>query len=249
MALVKESSMQAAERITKRIHVALPIRVTYWDGENRPMLELACTYDISARGARISGIRSIKQTGDIVAIERGRSKAFCRVVWIGEPNSELRGQMGVESVESERTLWDAELRDMEEIYDPIKIEATGLRTALNGGGNRRRLQRFEIEGMAELLKDGPGTTKGQGDLKNISELGCLVNASHGLTPGSDLKLILNVSQYDLSVKGKVRHVAPGAGIGVEFREIRKGDRQVLNYLLRKLAEEELEKSLKIEAHP
>jgi hypothetical protein len=249
MAFVEESSIQAAERITKRIHVALPIRVTYWDGENRPMLELACTYDISARGARISGIRSIKQIGDILAIERGRSKAFCRVVWIGEPNSELRGQMGVESVESERTMWDAELRDMEEIYDPIKMEATGTRPGWNGGGNRRRLQRYDIVGLAELLNEGPNTTKGQGDLKNLSELGCLINASQGLTPGTDLKLILNVSHYDLSVKGKVRHVAPGAGIGIEFREIRKGDRQVLNYLLRKLAEEELEKSLKVEAHP
>lgn len=246
--VIEELSVELPERNNKRIHVALPIRVTYWDSENKPAVEFACTYDISSRGARVSGIRSVKQTGDIVAIERGRNKAFCRVVWIGEPNSELRGQMGVESVELERTMWDAELRDMEEIYDPIKIEPGSMRGSSNGGGNRRRLERFNIEGLAELLKDGPGTMHGQADLKNISELGCLVFTPQILTPGTDLKLVLNVSDYDLSMKGRVRHTAT-FGTGIEFREIRKGDRQTLNFLLRKLAEKQLEKSFELEPQP
>jgi hypothetical protein len=38
----------------------------------------------------------------------------------------------------------------------------------------------------------------------------------------------------------VRHTALAFGVGIEFREIRKGDRQVLQFLLRKLAEEEQE---------
>jgi len=71
-----------AERSSKRIHVALPIRVTYWDSEKKPCLEMSCTYDISERGARIGGVRSLKEAGEIIAVERGRGKAFCRVVWI-----------------------------------------------------------------------------------------------------------------------------------------------------------------------
>ena len=167
------------------------------------------------------------------------------MVWIGDPNSELRGQMGIESVETERTMWDAELRDMEEIYDPIKLEPGIFRADSGGGGNRRRLQRFDIEGLAELLKDGPGTANGQADLKNISELGCLIVTPQILTPGTELKLVLNVSDYDLSMKGKVRHTA-NLGTGIEFREIRKGDRQTLNFLLRKLAEQQMEKSFDME---
>jgi len=71
---------ERAERNDKRIHVALPVRITYWDKNKKPGLEMACTYDISTHGARISSLRCIKETGEIVAVERGRNKAFCRVV-------------------------------------------------------------------------------------------------------------------------------------------------------------------------
>src|SRR6476646_1856462 len=69
MCLVPEDlSNKSPDRSGKRIHVALPIRVTYWDSENKPSLEMACTYDISSRGARITGLRCVKATGDIVAV-------------------------------------------------------------------------------------------------------------------------------------------------------------------------------------
>ena len=122
--MIEESSNSSPERQTKRIHVAFPIRVTYWDSENKPGLEMACTYDISEHGARVTGLRCVKGVGEIVAVERGRNKAFCRVVWVGEPNSELQGQVGIQSVESDRTMWEAELRDMEEAYDPILMDGT-----------------------------------------------------------------------------------------------------------------------------
>ena len=40
----------------------------------------------------------------------------------GESNSELRGQIGIQCVENDRIWWEAELRDMEEAYDPIISE-------------------------------------------------------------------------------------------------------------------------------
>jgi len=35
-------------------------------------------------------------------------------------------------------------------------------------------------------------------------------------------------------------------LGVEFQEIRKGDRQILRFLLRKLAEQQLEENFELE---
>jgi len=244
MCLVPEDlSNKSPDRSGKRIHVALPIRVTYWDSENKPSLEMACTYDISSRGARITGLRCVKATGEIVAVERGRNRAFCRVIWVGEANSELHGQVGIQCVESERLMWETELRDMEEIYDPLQRDNGILRMNYSlpmGSGNRRRQQRFPAQGVAELLKRGPDATHSEADLKNLSETGCLIKTKQAVLPGTDLKLVLNVSNYDLSVKGQVRHAAE-VGLGVEFREIRKGDREVLQYLLRKLSREEEEK--------
>jgi hypothetical protein len=243
---VEELTYQA-ERFNKRIHIALPIRVTYWDNQNRPGLEMACTYDISPRGARVTGLRSVKQVGEIVAIERGRTgRAFCRVVWVGEPNSELAGQVGIECVETERTMWDTELRTIDETFDPIQWDQKIITADLNATGekSRRRQPRFEIQGLAELLRSN--SKQGEANIKNLSEMGCLLSTNNLLTPGADLKLVLQVANYDLTVKGAVRHAAPEMGMGIEFSEIRKGDRQVLQFLLRKLAEQQFEEAFQLE---
>ena len=84
-----------------------------------PRSAMACTYDISARGARITTPRFVNEVGEIIAVERGHDKAYCRVVWVGEPNSRRRGQMGIQCVETERLLWDTERRHLEGVYDRI----------------------------------------------------------------------------------------------------------------------------------
>jgi len=238
MIVVEHPANEPLDRLNKRIHVALPIRVTYWDDEKRPLLEMACTYDISARGARVTGLRGVKQSGEIIAVQRGLNKVFCRIVWVGEPNSELQGQVGIQTVESERMMWESELRDMDEVYEQLQRESNFNRAKSGSGSsnqNRRRHQRFAVQGIAELPRLEASSQMEVG-LRNLSEVGCLLEATQTLTPGTDLKLVLNVSKYDLSVKGKVRHSALDKGVGIEFCEIRKGDRQVLQYLLRKLGE-------------
>jgi hypothetical protein len=234
----QENSTIEASRNDRRIHVALPVRVTYWDSENKPCLDMACTYDISAHGARVTGLRYVKQAGEIIAIERGRNKAYCRVAWIGAPDSALHGQIGIQCVESDRVMWDAELRELENVYEPYQVN--GSRTASAGpqNRNRRRFQRFAIDGHAKVLKQN---TDADATVKDLSETGCcLVRTKNVLVPGAELSLALSVGNYDLAVKGSVRHAAFDFGIGVEFREIRKGDRQVLQFLLRRLAEQEEE---------
>lgn len=237
---VSKELIEQPQRVDRRVHVALPIRVTYWDKDQKPCLELACTYDISSRGARVTGLRCVKETGEIIGVERGRNKAFCRVVWIGEPGSELHGQVGLQCVELDRSMWDAELRDMQEVYDPISREAAVYRLSGSGNldGNRRRFRRFTAEGRAEISKSVSQSSQMEAPLKDLSEVGCLVKTTSVVLPGTELKLVLNVANYDLTVKGQVKHAALDVGVGIEFREIRKGDRPILQYLLRKMAEKQ-----------
>jgi len=229
------------DRLTKRIHVALPIRVTCWDNQHQAHLEMACTYDISQHGARIVGLRSAQEPGEIVAVERGRSKAFCRIVWVGESNSELRGQIGLECVETDKFMWESELQEMVEAYEPILLENLPFRPVLvgpGGGAGRRRTPRFPIDGFAELLR-GDGNSL-EAPIRDLGELGCLVTTRLRLDPGTNLKVVLNVANCDLMLRGEVRHAAQDIGLGIQFHEIRKGDRSVLQYILRKLAEQEEE---------
>jgi hypothetical protein len=237
---VEELDIQS-ERLNKRIHIALPVRITQWDSENRPTLVMACTYDISSLGARVTGLRNAK-VGEIVTLERGRSgKFYCRIVWVGELNSPLHGQVGVETVELQKTMWDAELHSMDEVFDPVP-QRKAARPGISSEPIRRCGPRFEIQGFAELgQRNVP-----QVGVKNLSEMGCLLVTHDPLPKGSNLKLTLKVAQYDLTVKGSVRHVGPDSGIGVEFSEIRKGDRQVLQFLLKKLTEQQFEQAFQLE---
>ena len=117
----------------------------------------------------------MKEAGEVIAIERGRSKAFCRVVWVGEPNSELQGQIGLQCVESDRILWEAELRDMVETYEPVLLEGNSKSPrTFAAHERRRRRERFSLEGTAELVESGHQKFKGNVVLKNMSEIGCLV---------------------------------------------------------------------------
>ena len=228
------SVKEAVDRTEKRISVALPVRVTYYDSDSKPRLEMACTYDISSHGARLTGLRCVKEAGEIVTIERGRSKAFCRIVWIGEASSHLQGQVGIQCVEAEKTLWTAELSDMEQMYDVVVRDPRRPTKAFCEPGNRRRFERFGSDGAVELLHKGSGPVHLKGALKDLSEVGCLVTSKTLLLPGTDLKLVLNVANYDLAFKGQVRHSALDVGLGIEFREVRKGDRALLRHLLEKM---------------
>jgi hypothetical protein len=247
--LKEDTSKPSPERQNKRLHVALPIRVTYWDDAHKPCLEIACTYDISEHGARVTGLRCVKEAGEVIAIERGKSKAFCRVVWVGEPNSELQGQIGLQCVESDRILWETELRDMVEAYEPVVLDGDSKRPrTFASHERRRRRERFSLEGTAELAEQGAHSFKANVVLKNMSEIGCLVMTKQVLPPGTDLKLMVHVDDYHLTLKGQVRHAEPHVGLGIEFREIRKGERQILQFLIRKLAEKHLEDTLQFEIH-
>jgi PilZ domain len=240
----KQETKAAPERTDKRVHVALPIRITYWDKDKRPALEMACTYDISSRGARITGLRCVKDTGEIVAIERGRNKSFCRVVWIGDANSELKGQVGLQCVESERAMFEGELKELGEIFEAIPREKNSKPAGEKG--NRRQQERLPVKGVAEVLRpDKKGSQKVT--LKDLSEMGCLVTTKEVLLPGTDLKLVLNVANYSVTLKGQVKHSALDLGVGIEFNEIRKGDRDMLRHLIKKLEEQHLEETVELES--
>ena len=248
---MKENHSKASpERQKKRLHVALPIRVTYWDDAQKPCLEIACTYDISEHGARVTGLRYVKEAGEVIAIERGKNKAFCRVVWVGKPDSEVQGQIGLQCVESDRILWETELRDMVETYEPVLPEGDGKRPrTFAAHERRRRRERFSLEGTAELVEAGTQNSKANSVvLKNMSEIGCLVLTNQTVPAGTNLIVTLHVDDQNLTLKGQVKHADPNVGLGIEFHKIRKGERQILQFLIRKLAEKHFEDTLQFEIH-
>jgi hypothetical protein len=237
---VREAEMQAQQGIApqegaaeKLVHLALPVRLFHMQNGERSTLELACTYDIHPRGARLLSSRDVK-VGDFVTVERGRLKSVCQVVWTADPQSALRGQFTVECVQGSRTPWEEELRQLEEQYLPLMTSEHQKRPAMNafhhGEQNRRRRPRFQVQGGADVAEIG-GRSRVEGRLEQISEGGCLISASNLPTPGTALRLVLNMCDVSVALRGHVRYTAADRAMGVEFQEIRQGDRALLDYVL------------------
>jgi PilZ domain len=215
----------------KLVHLALPVRWSLIEQGARSPIEMACTYDIHPRGARLVSGREVN-VGDLVMVERGRHKAMCQVVWKGDPNSQLRGQFTVQCVEDGKAPWKDELRQMEERYQPVVIGVTGQPlTSRRGEENRRRRPRFMAAGKVDVIA---GLQRTEGKLLQLSEFGARIASGNLLTPGTDFRLLLNIFDVSVALKAQVRYLDDHAGMGVEFHEIRLGDRPLLEYVLRRL---------------
>ena len=177
-------------------------------------------------------------------VERGRNKAVCQVVWAADASSALRGQFAVQCVEG-RTPWDEELRLMEEQYEPIDPE--GAKGAGRGfsrpDANRRRRPRFYVAGHANVLD---GVQQGEVEVQQISEFGARIASTQILRPGTDFRLLLNMFDVHVSVKAQVKYLVDNLGMGVEFQEIRRGDRSLLSYVLSRLRKEKVPDFVEVE---
>jgi hypothetical protein len=218
---------------SKLVHLALPVRWSLVGQEGRAAQEMACTYDIHPHGARLLSARDVN-IGDLVMIERGRNKAICQVVWSADRGSELRGQFSVQCIDG-KTPWDEELRQMEEEYQPVILDGLQRRrtnTAFTQpDANRRRRPRFHVEGDAEVTD---GVMHLEGEVEQISEYGARLSVIRPLHPGTDFRLTLNVFDVSLALKAQVKYLVDTLGMGVEFQEIRRGDRPLLSYVLSRL---------------
>lgn len=242
---MKKTPPKPAERVEKRLNVALPIRVTHWDKDKKPVLEMGCTYDISPHGARISSIKAIKQPGEIVALERGEKKSFCRVVWVGDPNSDFRDQIGLQTVELDHSMWETELKAMQEVFDPLTWSEPSP-AKMKPRAESRREHRFSVKGVAEIVKPGSdGAATCKASIQDLSEMGCLLETKEPLPPGTEIRLMVRLGGVEMAFKGHVRN-AVDVGVGVEFSAIRKEDRQSLKHLLQKLAEEQLDQAVELQ---
>jgi hypothetical protein len=229
----------------KLVHLALPVRWSLVEQNRRGPAEMACTYDIHPRGARLLGVSEVN-VGDLVLVERGRNKAMCQVVWTGDPESQLRGQFTVQCVEEGKTPWDDELRQMEEQYQPVILDEHQNGSFLRprrGEDNRRRRPRYFVEGKADVID---GLQRMEGEVQQLSEFGARIDAREPLQPGTGFRMCLNVLDVTLALKGKVKYLTDNVGMGVEFQEIRRGDRPLLDYVLRKLRIKNTEDFVKVE---
>jgi len=95
-------------RRQSRVFVDLPVQIWGMDVHSRPFTQPASLRSISGRGATLQCVDAQLKPGDVVDVMYLGTKAQFRIVWIGRPGTELAGEVGVENLSVDTTLWDVD---------------------------------------------------------------------------------------------------------------------------------------------
>ncbi len=94
------------KRREPRVQARLQVRIAGIDASGRALLQMVPTRNISRQGALLAGIQGKVKLGETIAITYKNSKARFLVTWVGDAGTERAGQIGVQSVEPEKCIWD-----------------------------------------------------------------------------------------------------------------------------------------------
>jgi hypothetical protein len=95
------------QRGEPRIQARLQVRIAGIDASGRPLLQMVMTRDISRQGALLEGVRGTFKPGETISVSYKNNKARFRVTWTGDTGTNRAGQMGVQSIEPAKCIWDA----------------------------------------------------------------------------------------------------------------------------------------------
>jgi 6-pyruvoyl-tetrahydropterin synthase len=213
------------------------------DLDGNRFMQDTCTLDVSQRGARLDEIRCLKGPGVTIEVEYRRQKARFLVVWVGEGIE--AGQIGIRCLEPTSCLWDVALPPPgPDDYEHASPEAPETPTVAPTpvvpsweGNERRQQRRHDIRGRIDFRAEGTEVWLA-GTLTDISLEGCYVETMTPLLPPEKLELAVSVTDPVLRAKGDVRTSHPNSGMGIAFTEIEAEDRERLQQLIQRLANDQ-----------
>jgi hypothetical protein len=94
-------------RHERRLHIAIPVKV--FSSGRTTDAQTCCTYDISARGARLVAPHGVREVGQIISLQRMSRRAAYKVVWIGKPGTSRQGQVGLAAINPNNVIWENEI--------------------------------------------------------------------------------------------------------------------------------------------
>jgi hypothetical protein len=95
-------------RRQSRVFVELPVQIYGMDANSRPFIQSASLRTISGRGATLQCVEARLKPGDVVDVLYEGAKAQFRIVWCGQPGTQMAGEVGVENLSTDVALWDVD---------------------------------------------------------------------------------------------------------------------------------------------
>jgi hypothetical protein len=210
------------KRRDPRMLAKLQVRIAGIDASGRPQLQTVTTQNISRQGALLDGIQSAFEPGEIISVSHKNNKARFRVIWMGDAASGKAGQMGVQSIDPAKCIWDA-----------ATLPPTAADTYAAKAQERRQHRRVPCKLGAELYMQGTEALV-RVDVRNISEGGCFVEMPTLPPDQSQLKITIWANNTKLAMRGAVASRRPGFGISIKFTEMTTEVRQQLHRFIQSL---------------
>jgi hypothetical protein len=88
-----------------RVDSVLPVRVWGVDAYALPFSEIASVKNVSASGAVLQGIVRQIKPGVVLEVQHSGQRAHCRVIWVGITGSRRGGEIGIEFLPAEPSIW------------------------------------------------------------------------------------------------------------------------------------------------
>ena len=225
-----------------RIPIQLEVRVWGMDSTGKPFSQTAHTVDISGRGARLAGIASPQQQGDVIGVQHRDQKARFQVVWVGAEGTAAQGQIGIACLDAGRCIWAAALEATPGQFgqgpEILRPGATTARPTQAMGSvtqvERRRYPRYKCAGGVQLRKESTDSPT-EATLTDIGLGGCYAELLSTLPLQTPVEFAIQADGLEIRGRGVVRTTHPLVGNGIAFTQMKADDWQRLNQLIVRLA--------------
>ena len=211
------------KRRDPRIEARLPVRIAGIDVNGRPLLQMVTTRNISRRGALLEGIQGTFKPEETISLTYQNNKGRFRVSWVGDAGTDRAGQVGVQSTDSAKCIWDAA------ILPPPAADTYATPAAKE----RRRHRRVPCRLGAELYVQGTETLV-RVQVTNISVGGCFLEMPTLAPDKARVRIVIWSNDAKLAVHGVVVSRRPGFGISIKFTEMTEEVRQQLQRVIESL---------------
>ncbi len=209
-----------SSRASLRRKVVLPVTVIRHDGREK---QIAHTLDLTGNSARVGGLTSMLDPGEIIEVQRGIAKGKFQVVWMGAQGGAMAGQAGIRGLDPNKCIWNVDLPEDE---NDITLDTASLRqpmppvhTTGQFPGEKRWHPRYTCTGSVAVKTSG-STFAMNGEAKDISQGGIYIEMSAPLPVNSNVALSLSVEDVRFEATGVVRTSYPLLGMGVSFQNLR-----------------------------
>ncbi len=98
------------ERRDSRVSVVIPVRLTATDSDGRTFDQEVMTVNVSPQGCLLKGVYKKIERGSRVTLARQNRQEDFMVVWLGEENTPMAGQLGISTIDPHSTFWNDVLR-------------------------------------------------------------------------------------------------------------------------------------------